>query len=1340
MSWWQYVPNTVTLQADIEKAKKRKWPWERENEPVGPFGLRRRLIGSQGEQEVQRYEQAQVEKQAQLVERFKRFDESLTPPASQGKFQIEGGIPFWSEPPEGYAVVEGRLERTAPRRPGEMPEWLESISDPLSLITFGFGGGLGAGARAKIPRTPQRVPTKAAPKAAEAIAPEVTIAKPPRRDAGGNLIKRQPKEEWQITKSDYIFYRKEPQNFRVPLSQQEQILAQQHERVVRQALSEGKSVPPEVLKDYPDLAKVAPVTPEVTRGLVKRELAGSEERLLALSKKVGEHQDISLEQVNRYKWYPDSGSIFDRVTGRRIYTDRIAYFTDKTRRKIVARSDGFIYFTKNNKKYKMAIPDFEAIKTERPHPLEQVTPTAPAIPEALPKAGVPLTDEVTKLLIEQRDFLARQRHVRGGIGTPFEGSVQPRLEQAGIPVKPIADKVKAYSDHLIRNPTDRAGADKLFQEILDAFDPKRYIPKSVTPTAPAVAIPKVAIPEALPKAAVVEKAITPKVSRVKPPEGRVPEVPTVTPEGRLWLPEPPRETSKYIAFAKEEMAGSFRAGFRKAKQGAVETIEIAHQQVLKARDLGDNVVNYVQSYVRIAGKVTDEFGLNAEGIASKVKSDRSLAINDILSNPTRYNLTAAQQEIAKRFGFVYREALKLARSYGVKINELGGADEFWQYIARRVRSRVNPQTGLPVTPSPSIGGLRMGAKISAQKERIFEEMAEGLDLGFLYENPAETLGHYIKGIYRLIGNKQAENTVIGLTRQITKEAPLKFGERFIGQPALNNRVAATELVNAINKIFTPEQPIKALKVAADVSGAIVAQKAALDVSAPFIQGLTILSRDISSWMRGRPSNAWAKAYAGMWKAVANPETINAYRTSNQALYKEALEAGVMTGASEFTAGVPLAGKVLGKIPGAGKTLQEAYRQTWGRMGAAFSDFLEVSRIETFKVMKDAWIRQGGNIYDLGAFTNRLSGVASASARGVGVNRRLVERSLAFAPNYLRASFLLLGDMFKTGIKADEARRTIATMLGVGFMAYYAEEKVRGREPKIKPWPKRLGGDGAEAFTTEIFGTRVGFGAWMYGMIKTAAELGAVAVDDPASLAKWNDNHPMVRYAKSKAGAGISLMSELVLGRNFFNQPFEGPKDYFMRLVEGLMPIAGQSLIEKQSLEAKKSPAEVATRVGAELAGLRAFPYTLKSRWTDEGHFKAYEAIPKDEVERKGKGMPYSREQFRTNNPNVDARLFVTEQVTGLQSDTAIAPTLALIKQYGINPKSIKGIEARLELREKRRKAGVQETEVTPTDKLMYQLGIASLPQVPLKISRPSGFTPSQREKIRARLKSRRTVR
>ena len=186
--------------------------------------------------------------------------------------------------------------------------------------------------------------------------------------------------------------------------------------------------------------------------------------------------------------------------------------------------------------------------------------------------------------------------------------------------------------------------------------------------------------------------------------------------------------------------------------------------------------------------------------------------------------------------------------------------------------------------------------------------------------------------------------VKGLIGVITEEAPLVFGERRIAQPALQSRAAVVEVANAIDKIFTPEQEIQALRKAADISGAMVGQIAAFDISAQFIQGLPILGHDLKMGLKGKPSFAWMKGWKAMGKALWNPETINTYRSNNPELYKRAIEAGVATGESEYVAGVPLAGRALGKIPKVGKTIKEAYRQTWGRAGHAYSDTLEVDRI------------------------------------------------------------------------------------------------------------------------------------------------------------------------------------------------------------------------------------------------------------------------------------------------------------------------------------------------------------------------------------------------------------
>jgi len=818
-----------------------------------------------------------------------------------------------------------------------------------------------------------------------------------------------------------------------------------------------------------------------------------------------------------------------------------------------------------------------------------------------------------------------------------------------------------------------------------------------------------------------------------PPEGGVPTEPVLTPDNKIWLPEPPRITKPFIDFKRKEVGRSFKG--KGVPDSALDTIEQAKQMVLKARDIGSNTMPYVMSYIRRAGDVMKEFGVTTEGLATKVANpqNRSLAINDILSNYTRYDLTPKQIEIAKKYGEVYNQALKLARSYGVKIEELGSTDELWQYIARRVKGKKNPATGEYEMPPPSIGGFKMGAKISAQKQRIFDEMLEGVDLGYLYENPAETLPNHIRGIYRLIGNKQAENLVKPLTRVVSKKAPLVYGERAIFEPALRGRAAKAELAQAIDDIYAIEKESKVLRAGAETSGALVGQVAALDISAPFIQGLPGLGHDIAMGLKGKPSFTWLQSYGNMWKTVWNPESINKFRIQNAEKYKRYIEYGMMTGQSEFVAGVSTVQRVLGKVPVAGKTLREGYRQTWGRMGQAYSDFLEVIRFKYIEQMEPIWERQGRNVYELGAVSNRMSGVVSAAARGVSRNRQLAERMGAFAPNYLRSSFLMMKDLISKGATAREVQASIAAMLGTWAAFYYCSSKMLGQKPKMKPWAKRFGGDGAEAYTYAIGDNRVGLGGFIYSAIKTLADVGAMAVDEPEKLIVFDKTHPFVKYAMYKRSPPISLIEELATGRNFWGKKLEDPGDYLMLMVEHTTPIFGQSLIER----AKGYP----VRMGLEFAGLRSFPYTLRSRWEDEGKLGEFNDIPANEAEWNKEKIDnpelMTRNEYRKKNKEVDGRLFVVGIVDAVFSKEAADTAVKLIRENKINPDDIPGIKKRKEYikeykkltkgmtDEQIRKAGLRFKQSESVDYIIKQLEKQPVPQK----TYPSYYSPSLIERL-----------
>ena len=62
--------------------------------------------------------------------------------------------------------------------------------------------------------------------------------------------------DWsQLPQAKFVFAYRDRGNWRVPVAEQDTCTADWHRRIVAHALSKGKPVPPEVLKDYPDLAK-----------------------------------------------------------------------------------------------------------------------------------------------------------------------------------------------------------------------------------------------------------------------------------------------------------------------------------------------------------------------------------------------------------------------------------------------------------------------------------------------------------------------------------------------------------------------------------------------------------------------------------------------------------------------------------------------------------------------------------------------------------------------------------------------------------------------------------------------------------------------------------------------------------------------------------------------------------------------------------------------------------------------------------------------------------------------------------------------------------------------------
>ncbi len=110
---------------------------------------------------------------------------------------------------------------------------------------------------------------------------------------------------------------------------------------------------------------------------------------------------------------------------------------------------------------------------------------------------------------------------------------------------------------------------------------------------------------------------------------------------------------------------------------------------------------------------------------------------------------------------------------------------------------------------------------------------------------------------------------------------------------------------------------------------------------------------------------------------------------------------------------------------------------------------------------------------------------------------------------------------------------------------------------------------------------------------------------------------------------------------------------------------------------------------------------LRNKWAVS--FEEYNTIPTDALEA---GVTYGQDRtaFRRNNPEIDAKLFVTGQVGSVLTQSAASEVMALVHDNKLKPEDIKGIVIGLEVQKRKASLGVTTKNETPTEWLIRALG------------------------------------
>ena len=288
------------------------------------------------------------------------------------------------------------------------------------------------------------------------------------------------------------------------------------------------------------------------------------------------------------------------------------------------------------------------------------------------------------------------------------------------------------------------------------------------------------------------------------------------------------------------------------------------------------------------------------------------------------------------------------------------------------------------------------------------------------------------------------------------------------------------------------------------------------------------------------------------------------------------------------------------------------KQTLGRADAAWSGGRNVAANEMWKAYAP-FAATTGNLTDLARMTNLMTGILSMENLGYGSTRRQLLSAVGFfSPRYTFAQVALIGHILKGGYTGKQARNMVMGSIAFNTTFFTLAAMALGQEPKINPLPKRLGGDGADLWTVEIGGRRVGLGGIHYAPMRIIMGVASEAIEGegtitgvqaPEALLNFDMSNPILRAYRGKSAGVTSQTWTLLSGRNFLGEPIRGADgatvDYLSTV---LAPIWSEEIITEGP---GAWPAAL-----ADFHGLRSFP---ESQW-DIYHKMLAEAAGKDGTE------------------------------------------------------------------------------------------------------------------------------
>jgi hydrogenase maturation factor/ElaB/YqjD/DUF883 family membrane-anchored ribosome-binding protein len=395
----------------------------------------------------------------------------------------------------------------------------------------------------------------------------------------------------------------------------------------------------------------------------------------------------------------------------------------------------------------------------------------------------------------------------------------------------------------------------------------------------------------------------------------------------------------------------------------------------------------------------------------------------------------------------------------------------------------------------------------------------------------------------------------------------------------------------------------------DVSSVMRTLQAGTDLGVIGIHGIVTMFNNPSAWSKAmgvsleamRDPVSMAKFIDDHWDTVLKLAERNQLGGAGSEYIEAARRGGLLHRGLSRLEAVPSQG--IGRLGLAtiGKR-SRGYLEAYERQ---FNGWLVSAKIHMWEAMEPMALASGDPkaLDELASHLSKSLGHISMANMGIKPTMRNIMGSfLMFAPRYRMATYGLIMDAFRGGLRGDLARASLGRLMAGGLITYSLIADRLGQKPNLDPRSGKF-------LTVKIGDSNMGIGSSFVSVARFGANILNTAFTDPSKFVTLNSSdQPMIKFARAQMAPLGGTIWDMVSGRNYIGEPTTKNPDG-TRNWPGFGPAALEGILPFYLGGLSQYPRAGWSSVLGEYVGLRAYPVSQYERALDLADIETLKKYP-----------------------------------------------------------------------------------------------------------------------------------